>query len=162
VRERGFDRVRRVLVISVDGEGAQDTSLARQKYLGGLLSLILQASGAQIDRYNLETLIAVSDQVQRFTKTVATERCAEAPVIDGTHCDDVKGELAHVSLAEIPAGPVKTKLLAIPTGLSIKREDVDLLIDAGHEAITRSTAVREFLADYPPAPPAPIQVVHKR
>jgi NTE family protein len=162
VRERGFERVRRILVISVDGEGAQDTSLAQQRHVGGLLSLVLQASGAQIDRYNLETLIAVTDQIQKFAKTIATERCVAAAVFDGSRCDDVKGQLVHISLAEMPPGPVKTKLLAIPTGLSVKREDVDLLIDAGHEAIVGSTAVQEFLADYahPTRPPA--QLVHRK
>jgi hypothetical protein len=38
----------------------------------------------------------------------------------------------------------KDKLLAIPTGLMIVREDVDLLIQQGENAITGSTELRKF------------------
>jgi len=152
VEARGFTHVRRVLILSIDGQGAQDTALAQQKIVIGLLQMILQASGAQIDRYNFETFIAVTDQMNEFAKKIAAARCAEAPVIDDTPCNDVKAELIHISLAQIPAGPEKDKLLAIPTGLTIPRESVDLLIQAGENAITGSAELRTFLEDYPPAP----------
>ena len=152
---RGFIGIRRILVLSVDGQGTQDTSLAQHKYVGGLLSLVLRASGAQIDRYNFETLIAVGEQVQGLAKLIAEARCEKGPVINGTPCGDVKGALIHVSLAEMPPSPEKAKLLAIPTGLTIKREDVDLLTKAGEQAITASAPVQAFLADFPPGPPLP-------
>ena len=49
--------VRRILVISVDGEGGQDTSVARRKYVGGLFDLLGLVTGNQIDSYNFDTLI---------------------------------------------------------------------------------------------------------
>ena len=39
--------------------------------------------------------------------------------------------------------------MAIPTGLSLTREDVDLLVQAGESSVVGSAALRAFLADYP-------------
>jgi len=152
---RGFDKIRRLLVLSIDGEGSQDTALARQRIVGGLLSMILQASGAMIDNYNLDTLLVVGAQVQEFAKLIAKARCEKASVIDGAPCGDVEAALIHVSLSDLPDSPEKKQLLAIPTGLTIPREQVDLLIKAGQEAITGSPAVRSFFDRYrQPASPA--------
>jgi NTE family protein len=153
--QRGFNKIRRVLIMSIDGEGTENTALAHQKVVLGLLRMILQASGAQIDRYGFETLIAVTEQLNEFSNAIAAARCAEGPVIDGTPCGDVKAQLLHMSLANSSEGPNKDKLLAIPTGLTIPREDVDLLIQVGHDAITSSTELRNFLDGYPPAPLPP-------
>jgi NTE family protein len=81
-------------------------------------------------------------------------RCAKAQTIDGTRCDDVDSELILTSLAAMPEGPEKAALLAIPTGLTIRREDVDLLIAAGESAVTGSASLRTFLANYPAQPAA--------
>ena len=159
---RGFASVRRILVISVDGQGAQDAALAQQKIVLGLFRSIMQASGAQIDRYNFETLIAVTQQLNTFAETVKAARCAQAPVINGAACGDVKASLVHVSLQQMPEGPNKEKLLAIPTGLTIPREDVDLLVQAGHDAIVNSPELRGFLEDYPPAPVPPVRPAARR
>ena len=141
---------RRVLIISIDGQGAQDSSVARRQAVGGIMSLFGLVSGAQIDRYNFETLTTVLAQLNQFTAALKQARCKTGPVIDGIACDDVKGTLVHISLAGMEPGPEKDQLLAIPTGLTIKREDVDLLIAAGHDAVLNSATLRQFVADYPP------------
>jgi NTE family protein len=139
-------------VISVDGEGSQDTSVASRKAVGGIFSLFGLVSGGQIDRYNFETLTTLTEQIRFFARTIAEVRCAQSKVIDGTRCDDVQAELIHLSLASLPDSPQNAQLQAIPTGLTIKREDVDLLVQAGHDVITGSPALRQFIAGYPPAP----------
>ena len=150
----GYGRLRRILVLSIDGEGAQDPSLAQTKAVGGMLSSLLRASGGQIDRYNFETLRAVNEQLQEVVQAVRTARCQSGRIIDGMLCDDVKAQLIHISLAAMQAGPEKDKLLAIPTGLTVARPDVDLLIEAGHAAIVTSEPLRLFLQGYAGRPPA--------
>jgi len=142
--------LRRVLILSVDGQGAQDTSVARRQSVGGIMSLFGLVSGGQIDRYNFETLTTVVQQLNEFTAALKKARCAKAPVIDGAPCDDVKGALVHISLTGMDPGPEKDRLLAIPTGLTIAREDVDLLVAAGQSAVLNSGQLRQFIADYPP------------
>jgi NTE family protein len=154
----GYARLRRILVLSIDGEGAQDTSLAKTKEVGGLLSSILRASGGQIDRYNFETLRAVNEQLQDVVQAIRATRCQSRATTDGMPCDDVKGQLIHISLAAMPAGPEKDKLLAIPTGLTIDRADVDGLVGAGRSAIVTSEPLRLFLQDYGHRP---VQTTHR-
>ena len=62
-------------------------------------------------------------------------------MIDGARCDDVDGKLVHISLTAMPEGPERAALLAIPTGLTVKRQDV-----------TGSAQLQTFLANYPPQP----------
>ncbi|HTR17809.1 MAG TPA: hypothetical protein VMI52_12355 [Acetobacteraceae bacterium] len=148
----GYDRFRRVLILSIDGQGTQDPSIAQRKAVGGLFAIFGLVSGTQIDRYNFETLNTVKDQLGDFTTALRKARCARGEIVNGAPCDDVKGELIHISLAGMPEGPVKDKLVAIPTGLTISKPDVDLLVDAGRTAITTSRPLQDFLSDYPPPP----------
>lgn len=153
VRPQGIGRVRRILLISVDGQGAQDSAVARSRMVGGLLSLFGLVSGAQIDRYNFETLTAVTQQLRDAETGLRQARCARARVIDGARCDDVLARLVHVSLAGMPDGPTKDGLLAIPTGLTIPRVDVDALVAAGRAAIRESEALRSTIQLLDQAPP---------
>ncbi|WP_048863414.1 patatin-like phospholipase family protein, partial [Acidisphaera rubrifaciens] len=155
LRSRGYTHVRRLLVLSIDGQGAQDDSIARRKEKAGLLSIIGLVSGGQIDNYNFETLIAVNQLVGTLGDRLRAARCAEAPRIDGVRCDDVQATMIHISLRGLPPSPENAALDAIPTGLTIPAEDVDRLIRAGHDAVTGSAALRAFIAAYPPAPAPP-------
>ena len=152
LRDLGYLPVRRLLVLSIDGQGTQDSSVARKKMVGGLLSVLSLVSGAQIDSYNFETLTLINEQVQAIAQRLRDGRCASGPIVDGGRCDDVRAALVRISLAEMPETPEKEKLLAIPTGLTIPPEDVDLLVKAGHDAIMNSPELRSFLDSYQPAP----------
>lgn len=152
LRARGLTHIRRVLLLSIDGQGSQDSSIARRKEVGGLLAMFGLVSGGLIDRYNFETLNTVNQQVEIVGRTLRDARCAEAPVIDGTRCDDVQTALLHIALSDLPDSPQTDRLQAIPTSLTLERADVDLLVTAGHDAVTGSAPLRAFLDNYPPAP----------
>ncbi|HYZ32108.1 MAG TPA: hypothetical protein VE684_07480, partial [Crenalkalicoccus sp.] len=161
LRSRGFLQVRRLLMLSVDGQGTQDSSVAQRKQVGGLVQMLGLVSGAQIDSYNFETLHTVTQQIEGLTATLRQARCAAAPSIAGAPCGDVASALIHISLVGLPETPERARLLAIPTGLSLSREDVDLLIAAGEGAVTGSATLRDFLDSYPagaPGPRAAVQV----
>jgi hypothetical protein len=119
--------------------------------VGGLFTLFGLVTGSQIDNYNFETLTTVTQQLALLAAKQSRARCAEAPVIAGTRCDDVQAALLHISLSGLPESPARVKLLAIPTGLTLKRADVDALVQAGHDAVVNSASLRAFLDDYPPA-----------
>ena len=152
LRARGYDHVRRLFIISVDGQGAQDSSVARRKEVGSLFAMLGPVSGGQIDSYDFETLNTVTQQLAPLVGKLNATRCAEGALVDGAPCDGVKAELVHTSLAELPDSPDKQQLLATPTGLTLQRSDVDLLVQAGHDAIMNSTELRQFLDNYPTEP----------
>jgi hypothetical protein len=84
---------------------------------------------------------------------VRTARCARGRIVDGTACDDGQAALIHISLIDMPDGPDKSALLAIPTGLTLRPHDVDLLVAAAETSVITSEPLRHFLNDYPARPP---------
>ena len=73
---RRLNRVRRVLVLSIDGQGAQDTSVAQQRVVGGIFAIFRLVSGTQIDRFNFETLTVVDQQLREFVAAIKQSRCS--------------------------------------------------------------------------------------
>jgi NTE family protein len=144
-RERGFTKWRRVLVISVDGQGDQDTSWARQRQVTGFGQILANVSGTQIDAYNFETLLLAREEVDGMAKFLTKLRCAEAEVIEGFRCDDVKSEFVHLSLGDVTDEKVRAQLEAIPTGLTVSDDDLKLLIEAGRNAVLDSPEIKAAL-----------------
>lgn len=66
----------------------------------------------------------------------------------------------HISLAGMNPGPERDKLLAIPTGLTLKPSDVDLLVGAGEAAVRDFPGLKGFLSNYPPRPAARFSRLH--
>jgi NTE family protein len=142
--------VRRLLMISVDGQSATDPALSRQRMVNGVIQILDAVSGGQIDNYNLETLAVTAVEVERMVERQRANRCAHAPVIDGHRCDDVAGRLVHVSLADVRDPALRDRLRRVPTGLTLPREDVDALVAAGEGVIRESRPLADFLAEPPP------------
>ena len=143
---------RRVLVISIDGEAEAPHALGHQRAVGGLFSELSAASGTQIDAYNFETLALARQHVQHLAERLGTIRCAEAPVIGGHPCNDVRGDLVHISLANIAEPAVRERLASIPTGLTIPSADVDALVQYGEALVRDDPTIRAVAgeADFVP------------
>ncbi|MFZ5792017.1 MAG: patatin-like phospholipase family protein [Pseudomonadota bacterium] len=138
-------KTRRVLLLSVDGEAAADTSWAQQRVVTGIAQILSAVSGTQIDRYNFETMLLARQTVLDFAGRLKQLRCAVAPRIDGHACDDVQAFFDHVALSDIADEKTRKRLEAIPTGLSLSDEDVDLLVKAGEDAVERSRVFESFI-----------------
>lgn len=140
-------KTRRVLVLSVDGQSAADPSLSKQRVVTGLSQIFGAVSGTQIDAYNFETLILTDGELRRLVESLRKARCAQARVIEGHDCADVRGALVRISLGSIPDPQVRQRLQAIPTGLTIPGEDVDLLVSSGEQLVQQNTGIRELISD---------------
>jgi NTE family protein len=144
IRVAGFDRVRRILLISADGESSRDSSWPQQRTVSGLGQIFSAVSGTQIDSYNFETLILANSELARLVAFLKKLRCAKAPVIDGHSCDDVQGFFEHLSLSGITDAAARERLQHIPTGLTIPDTDVDELVAAGEGQVRESKVLAEF------------------
>lgn len=147
-------QTRRVLVMSIDGQAASNPTLGQQRIVTGLSQVFSAVSGTQIDAYNFETLLLAEQQVNRIVDLMKQVRCAEAPVINGHRCDDVRGKLIHVSLAGVADPQERERLQAIRTGLTIPDRDVDALVASGEKQVRDNPELRELLMglDEPPLP----------
>jgi NTE family protein len=140
-------KARRILVLSVDGQSAPDLSLSKQRVVTGLSQIFGAVSGTQIDAYNFETLVPTDSELRNLVESVRKVRCAQARVIEGHNCDDVRGALVHISLASIPDPQERQRLQAIPTGLTIPDEDVDLLVSSGEQLVQQNDTIRRLISD---------------
>jgi hypothetical protein len=64
-------------------------------------------------------------------------------------CRSVTPHFAHVSLRDLADGEARSRLAAIPTGLTISDPDVDALVKAGRDAVLCDTEMRTFFASQP-------------
>lgn len=64
----------------------------------------------------------------------------------GYPCDDVAGQVLRVNLADYDEPEARARLLAVRTGLTLPREQVDELVAAGETMIRRNGGtIAEFL-----------------
>ena len=133
----GLLPLRRIIVISVDGQSEPNPNWPRQRIISGLGQIISAVTSAQIGAYNIETLIAVESTIGDLVEKLRELRCRQAPVINGYPCDDVAGKVLRVSLSDYPDPEMRARLVAIRTGLSLPREQVDALVAAGETMIRR-------------------------
>jgi NTE family protein len=142
--------VRRILVISVDGQSAPNPTWPHQRIVTGLGQIISAVTSAQIGAYNIETLIAVESTVDDLVDKLRAMRCRQGPVINGYACGDVAGKVLRVSLSDYPDPEMRARLVAIRTGLTLPREEVDALVTAGETMIGRDAGtIAAFLAPRP-------------
>jgi NTE family protein len=140
-------KARRVLVLSVDGQSASDPALSKQRVVTGLSQIFGAVSGTPIDAYNFETLILSAGELRQMVESMRKVRCAQARVIEGHDCADVRGALVHISLASIPDPQERQRLQAIPTGLTIPDADVDALVSSGEQLVQQNSTIRALISD---------------
>jgi NTE family protein len=133
--------VRRVLVISVNAEAPPNPNWPRQRIVSGLGQIVSAATGAQISAYNLETVIAVEHTLENLVGKLRQMRCRRGSTIMGYPCDDVDGKVLRVNLADFDEPEPRTRLLAVRTGLTLPRDQVDELVAVGETMIRRHAAV---------------------
>jgi NTE family protein len=139
-------KTRRVLVLSVDGQSAADPAISKQRVVTGLSQIFGAVSGTQIDAYNFETLILTAGELRQLVESLRNARCAQARVIEGHDCADVRGALVHISLASIPDPQERQRLQSIPTGLTIPDEDIDVLVSSGEHLVQQNDTIRGLIS----------------
>jgi NTE family protein len=137
----GLLPLRRIIVISVDGQSTPNPNWPRQRIVSGLGQIISAVTSAQIGAYNIETLIAVESTVDDLVDKLRAMRCRQAAFINGHACGDVAGKVLRVSLADYPDPETRARLVAIRTGLTLPREQVDTLVTAGETMIGRDAGM---------------------
>lgn len=148
----GLLPIRRILVVSVNAATPPNPNWPRQRVVSGLAQIVSAATGAQIDAYNLETLIAMQSAIDELVGELRRMRCAQGPVVLGYRCGDVAGKVVSVNLSDYPDPETRDRLLAIRTGLTLPRAQVDTLVAAGQTMIRRDAApIAAFLDSSPPA-----------
>lgn len=143
-----LSRVRRILLISADGQAANDAASARKENLSSIGQIFNAVSGTQIDSYNFETMILANREVQGLRDAIRKQRCSRG-MTDNQSCNDVQSYVVHLSLAGVSDPQTRERLQAIPTGLDVDSEDIALLVQAGEQQVRDSTGLARFRTSLP-------------
>ena len=144
IRARLSNRARRLLLISVDGQGQIDDSWAQRRTVTGLSQILNATTGTPMNQYNFETELLVREELGRFAQTMAQVRCAEARTIDGHPCDDVRSYYVRLGLGVIPDVERRRRLQLTPTSLTLPKETIDELIALGESQTRESPDLARF------------------
>jgi NTE family protein len=137
--------IRRIVLISSDGQSENDAATAREEHLTSLGQMFNVVSGTQIDAYNFETMVLARRELDVLKDTVRKARCEQGPIAaDGRPCDDVETFFAHLSLAGVKDAAERKRLAQIPTGLTIDAPDVARLVAAGEAQVMQSPDLAAF------------------
>jgi NTE family protein len=143
--------VRRLLVISVNAEAPPNPSWPKQRIVSGLGQIVSAVTGAQISAYNLETVIAVEHTVENVIRSLRQMRCLRGSTINGYPCDDVAGSVLRINLSDVDEPEMRARLLAVRTGLTLPRDQVNELVAAGEAMIHQNAAeIARFLGPAQP------------
>jgi len=144
VRDRISLKARRLVLISVDGEGDIDDEWAEQRTVGGLSMIIDAMTGTPMNQYNFETLVLARGVLEHLADTLRRDRCAAARTIDGRPCDDVRSYFVQVGLSQIRDPEQRRRLQLSPTALTLPSATIDELIAVGEQQIRGSPDIAAF------------------
>lgn len=133
--ELGYETVENVLLILVNAQRQPDLSMETEGIIPSLWQMLDASSGAQINRYNFETIELVR---RGFAEWATQMRGAHGP--PGFH-------LVEVSFDAMVDRQERAYLNALPTSLALPREDVDRLRSAGRLLLRSSPSFRQALRE---------------
>lgn len=144
VRDRISLRGRRLVLISVDGEGDIDDEWAERRTVGGLSVIIDAMTGTPMNQYNFETLVLARSVLEHLATTLRRDRCASARTIDGHPCDDVRSYFVQIGLSQIRDPEQRRRLQLSPTALTLPSATIDELIAVGEQQARESPDIAAF------------------
>jgi NTE family protein len=159
----GLDKVRRILVVAVDGEAQPDNKIASLPYLRDLGLILNVTSSAAIDANGFETMLATDAFTRKIANKLEVLPCNGAAPAERK----VASFFARVSFQDLAEGSrlapaacgrkdgdcTLGDLARSGTSLAFSRPQVDALIDAGRSAFRCNRKIGEFLKDVHAAPP---------
>jgi NTE family protein len=140
--------VRRILVISVDGQSSTDPSISQEAH-ASLFNIFSASTSTPLDAYNFDTLQVTEHQVEEVAGLLRAACSAQRP--DDPSCKSIDGQVVHISFAQIPDQKARSDLQSIPTALTLEPEKVADLEHWGCELIVGNPAIRQFVK--PAGPP---------
>ena len=149
--ERDAVKIRRLLLIVVDASQGPNGDWTHKEAGPSGVDLALSATDAAVDAAARHAADALGGRIQGWQEAVIAFRCGLSPAevihLGGPaqwNCADVKFSLAYVSVNELE-GPLRERIEAIPTRLTLKAEQVDAAIEGGRAGTLALPQLREYI-----------------
>jgi NTE family protein len=152
-RERGIDRIDKVVVIVANAHSEVVNSWEKKESPPGLASQLLQSSGVPIERYSFETIELMKDRAAvatwRRDLLVAQARLAGMSEAEAeASVPDLDVFVMEVSFDRITDPVRRSQFQDLPTSFVLPEDDVDGLRDVAGELMRQSPEYKEILHSY--------------
>ena len=151
--ERDAVRVRRLLLIVVDGSRGPNGDWTLQEAGPGGFDLALSATDAAVDTAARQAVDAFDRMLEEWRQSVIYYRCGlrqadrtRLGVPAGWDCSDVKFTLAYLSVDDLPS-PMHERIEAIPTRLSLSAEEIDAAIEGGRQGTLALARLQAYVRE---------------
>jgi NTE family protein len=137
--ERDAVKIRRLLVVVVDASLGPHGDWTRREDGPEGLDLALAATDAAVDATTQHVADLFDRMIHEWQQSVVNYRCGLTPAdvarLGGPsqwNCSDVKFSLAYLSVGDL-ASPMRERIEAVPTRLTLDAAQIDTTIEAGRE-----------------------------
>ena len=151
--ERDAVKIRRLLLIVVDASRGPSGDWHLREAGPSGLDLALSGTDAAVDAAARYAADAFGRMIQEWQDSVIAFRCSLTPAdvvrLGGSaqwNCADVKFSLARLSVEELE-GPMRERIDAIPTRLTLQAGQVDAAIEGARAGTLALPRLREYLRD---------------
>jgi len=155
--EREAVKIRRLLLIVVDASRGPNGDWTLQQIGPSGVDQALSATDAAVDAAARYAADAFGGMIKEWQDAVIGFRCGLTPDdvvrLGGPaqwSCSDVKFSLAYLAIDELES-PVRERIEAIPTRLTLDAEQVDAAIEAAREGTLGLHRLRAYLQDRVPS-----------
>lgn len=145
-------KLRHLLFVVTDAGQFQTADWARQLHGPTVAPLVQTAIRTSMAASVLHELDALIMAMREWRNELVAFRCGLSQsaikrmrgTLEGWNCRDLEVSVEHLSFADL-GEPAATTLSAVPTRLTLPREQVDQLIAAGRQTVTGSTKIMTAL-----------------
>jgi NTE family protein len=151
--ERDAVKIRRLLLIAVDASQGPNGDWTHREAGPSGLDFALSATDAAVDSAAQQAADAFGSMVQAWQDSVIAFRCGLSPAdvarLGGPrqwNCADVKFSLAYLSVEELES-PLRERIEAVPTRLSLEAGQVDAAIEGGRAGTLALARLRAYVKE---------------
>jgi predicted acylesterase/phospholipase RssA len=158
-RRFNLRQMSRLVLIAVNARAAGPQTLNQHESPPGLVDVAFKTATVALDNYSFDTIELVRAQrheLREAAKDVA--HCKKVARDEEKDCPSFPSPeifVIDVGLEAIPDPARKARLMSIGTNYSLSKDDVQMLIDAGHDLLDLDPDFQRLLASLAPHAPAP-------
>lgn len=143
LRSRGVRGIRKLVFLNVDAGRRNSFAIDRVDSIPSSMEVAKAIQFGLLSRYAIETNDAFAEEVEKWRQEIRIAALEG----HGPFAPDANLYYIEVGLRNYPNQATRAQLLAIPTAYSLDGEQVEELINAGHEILDANTEFRRLLTD---------------
>jgi NTE family protein len=148
IRNTHHENVHKVVFIVVNAETQPDTKLDSMESPPALTAMLESYSTIAIERYNVETIALLKENLKEWAEQVRSQRCEGKTVsAEPGSCGDIRFYMVEVKFDALKDEMERLYFKRLSTSFSLPPEDIDLLRSAARRILAESGEFQRLLND---------------